>query len=184
MNSRPSSVDKDDWATFQSGLEDVRRQFQGVEHAGGGREMSLADLEAMNNDPSRMGNDAAVEIQWAMKAGKHAETYFNILQKCKQKNTLRLTRYDDEIYEKFRDFFPNLEIGQLSMVALKEEKAKNLWRIYIELFKEKLAEFDLGTLIRMDSSKDYSPENAEVVPRMQFLAIEIARNREGLNNSI
>ena len=42
----------------------------------------------------------------------------------------------------------------------------------------------MGTLLRLDSSKGYSPENVTIVPRIQFHAIEIARNREGLNNHI
>ena len=38
--------------------------------------------------------------------------------------------------------------------------------------------------IRSDSSDNYSPSNTLIVPRLQFLCIEIARNREGHNDSI
>jgi hypothetical protein len=58
----------------------------------------------------------------------------------------------------------------------------------------------MGTLLRLDASKDYDANNTTIgffrhclvdtfieliviVPRIQFFAIEIARNREGLNNS-
>lgn len=42
----------------------------------------------------------------------------------------------------------------------------------------------MGTLIRTDASKEFSPENSILVVRIQFLAIEIARNREGFNDDI
>lgn len=38
--------------------------------------------------------------------------------------------------------------------------------------------------MRLDCSKDYSEANTIIVPRVQFLAIELARNREGLNGTI
>lgn len=36
----------------------------------------------------------------------------------------------------------------------------------------------------MHPTGDYSPENTTLVPRVQFYAIEIARNRSGLNDGI
>lgn len=41
----------------------------------------------------------------------------------------------------------------------------------------------MGTLLRVDCRAPYSAENSLLVPRVQFLAIELARNREGLNES-
>lgn len=43
-------------------------------------------------------------------------------------------------------------------------------------------DFNMGTLLRLDASKDYDPDNTIIVPRIQFFAIEIARLREGCNN--
>jgi hypothetical protein len=42
----------------------------------------------------------------------------------------------------------------------------------------------MATLIRIDSNLDYSEENTTLVPRIQFYAIEIARNKEGKNDTI
>lgn len=42
----------------------------------------------------------------------------------------------------------------------------------------------MATLIRIDSNLDYSEENTSLVPRIQFFAIEIARNREGFNSKV
>ena len=45
-------------------------------------------------------------------------------------------------------------------------------------------DFSLGSLLRLDSSKDYSEENTMIAVKIQFLAIEIARNREGHNSEL
>jgi hypothetical protein len=42
----------------------------------------------------------------------------------------------------------------------------------------------MATLMRIDSSLDYSEENTTIAPRIQFYAIEIARNREGHNSKV
>lgn len=42
----------------------------------------------------------------------------------------------------------------------------------------------MGTLIRADASKEFSPDNSILVVRVQWMAIEIARNREGFNDNI
>ncbi len=38
--------------------------------------------------------------------------------------------------------------------------------------------------MRLDASGDYNEENTTIAPRIQFYAIEIARNREGHNQTI
>merc|ERR1712111_148687 len=45
-------------------------------------------------------------------------------------------------------------------------------------------DYSLGCLLRLDSSKDYSEENTALAIKIQFFAIEIARNREGHNDSL
>ena len=42
--------------------------------------------------PEDLGNDPAVEIQWAMKAGVHAETYMKLLRASPDRRKLRLTK--------------------------------------------------------------------------------------------
>jgi hypothetical protein len=44
-------------------------------------------------------------------------------------------------------------------------------------------DYNFGTLLRLDASQDYSEANSTIVPRIQFLAIEIARNKEGANKA-
>lgn len=66
---------------------------------------------------------------------------------------------------------------------MKSPKAKERWRGFIKQF-DKLNDFDFGTLIRIDASKEFSPDNVLLVVRLEFWAIEIARNREGCNDGL
>lgn len=65
----------------------------------------------------------------------------------------------------------------------KSENAKVRWRKFIENFN-KLDDYNFGTLLRADASKECDPDNSIFVVRIQFLAVEIARNREGCNDAI
>merc|ERR1740129_2477516 len=60
-------------------------------------------------------------------------------------------------------------------------KAK--WREFGNEFKH-VDDFSFATLIRLNSSKDYEEVNSVIVTKIQFYAIELARNREGHNDQI
>lgn len=66
---------------------------------------------------------------------------------------------------------------------IKSAEGKVKWRSFIEKFN-KLDDFSFGSLIRTDASREFGPDNSILVIRIQFWAIEIARNREGLNDYI
>ncbi|VDN09805.1 unnamed protein product [Dibothriocephalus latus] len=51
-------------------------------------------------------------------------------------------------------------------------------------FEDVIEDFNQGTLLRLDANKGYDEANTCVVPRIQFLALEIARNRQGLNDRV
>nr|VZI48755.1 unnamed protein product [Spirometra erinaceieuropaei] len=61
---------------------------------------------------------------------------------------------------------------------------KPLWRPFCMEFEGVIEDFNQGTLLRLDANKGYDEANTCVVPRIQFLAIEIARNRQGLNDRV
>lgn len=42
--------------------------------------------------------------------------------------------------------------------------------------------YNFGTLIRKNAHDDYNEKNSFIVIRIQFYAIELARNKEGLND--
>ncbi|KAI4457593.1 protein pbdc1 [Holotrichia oblita] len=128
-------------------------------------------------------NDQTLEAMWAMKAFEHAEIYFNILCSVDPR-LLKLTPVDDTIYKIFREEFPTLDVRIINEDELKSGKGKAKWRPFCERFKKVVEDYSYGTLLRADASKDYTQENSMLVTRIQFYAVELARNKEGVNDDI
>ncbi|XP_066062431.1 protein PBDC1 isoform X1 [Chamaea fasciata] len=124
-----------------------------------------------------------VELAWAMKAHQHAHVYFNLISSVDPK-FLKLTKADDRIYEEFRQTFRELRVDVLDPEELKSEPAKAKWRPFCLAFEGLVEDFNFGTLLRLDSRREYSEENTIFATRIQFFAIEIARNREGCNDHV
>ncbi|KAI4875239.1 hypothetical protein NFI96_010703 [Prochilodus magdalenae] len=148
-----------------------------------GVEGATAAAHALSLPAEAYGNDAQLEVMWAMKAYNHAEVYFNLISSVDPK-FLKLTKSDDMIYTKFREDFPDFDIKILDPELLKSPEAKEKWRPFCNHFEHLVEDFNYGTLLRLDCEKDYTEENTIFATRIQFFAIEIARNREGYNNIV
>jgi hypothetical protein len=120
-----------------------------------------------------------------VKAVLQAQTYWGLLEKI-QGTRLKLTKIDDEIYDHLLKDFPEFEATEFGAVIdediMKSVTGKSRWRSFMNQYENKVDDFNFGTLLRSDSSKEYSEENTIFVPRMQFYAVEIFRNRRGLND--
>uniref|UniRef100_A0A0B6ZJV3 Polysaccharide biosynthesis domain-containing protein n=1 Tax=Arion vulgaris TaxID=1028688 RepID=A0A0B6ZJV3_9EUPU len=142
--------------------------------------MSSDELSGKYDD---LGNSSGIEMSWAMKAMDHATVHYNLISSV-DASRLRLTQTDDKIYQQFRAQFPDLNTALLIEDDLKTPEAKEKWRNFCESFKEEIADYNMGTLLRLNCEGDYTPENTTLSIRTQFLAIEIARNKEGLNSCL
>ncbi|KAF2893313.1 hypothetical protein ILUMI_12869 [Ignelater luminosus] len=140
-------------------------------------------MDVLSRPAEEFENDQSVEAMWAMKAFEHAEIYFNLLSSVDAK-LLHLTPYDDSIYQIFREEFPNFDVSVVNENELKSPAGKAKWRPFCERFKNVIEDYSFGTLLRADASKEYDEQNSMLVTRIQFYAIELARNREGVNDSI
>lgn len=149
----------------------------------GGTELTSVHSTLQETDPNKFGNSADLELQWAMKAYHHAETYFNLIRSVDPR-LLKLTRLDDEIYEDFRKTFPNLKIDVLNEEEMKSPEGKAKWHEFCMKYNQRVEDFNMGTLIRVRTNEEFSEQNSTLVVRIQFLAIEIARNREGFNDRL
>jgi len=129
-------------------------------------------------------NDHNIEMQWAVKAYHHAETYFSLVCAVADSKKLRLTRLDDEIYTHFRSCFGNFNIKLLNEDEMKSKEGKAQWREFCEVYKEHMDDYNTGSLLRIDADEGLSEKNTMFATRIQFLAIEIARNREGYNEGL
>ncbi|KAH8875537.1 Protein PBDC1 [Schistosoma japonicum] len=132
-------------------------------------------------DAEKCVNHPDIEMQWAEHCVRHAEAYFRLLCSVSDPSELRLTAVDEVIFDKFLEMFGDIPLDVISEDSLKSEQSKAKWRIYCNEFEGKVEDFNLGTLFRLDASKGYCPENTCIVPRIQFLALETARNRLGIN---
>lgn len=97
---------------------------------------------------------------------------------------LHLTPFDDTIYKIFRESFPKLDVNIIDEDKMKSYLGKEKWRTFCEKFRTVVEDYSYGTLLRADASKNYDAQNSILVTRIQFYAIELARNREGINDII
>lgn len=125
-----------------------------------------------------------IEKQFAVKAVMQAETYWGLLEKIPG-SKLKLTKYDDEIFVQLLEDFPEFKepatAAVISEASMKSPSGKAKWRTFCEKFKD-IEDYNFGTLLRSKSTDEYSQEGTIFVVRIQFYAIEIARNRYGLND--
>nr|CAG4644424.1 EOG090X0HAI [Lepidurus arcticus] len=140
----------------------------------------MAGAGVLDRPADEFVNDPTLEAVWAVKAFEHAEVYFNLLCSVDPK-ILKLTPVDDQIYAEFRVLFPSLNVAHLNEEELKNEKAKAEWRPFCNNYKDVVEDFSFATLLRLKADDEYSSENSVITPKIQFLAIELARNREGHN---
>ncbi|PLB54647.1 DUF757-domain-containing protein [Aspergillus steynii IBT 23096] len=133
-------------------------------------------------DPETAENFEDMEKQFAVKAVEHLMTYWSILEKVRG-SQLRLTKMDDEIYESFMKEFPDFNPAEtINEDIMKSKAGKEKWRNWINQYEGKINDFNFGTMLRSNPKFEYEQETTIFAMRMQFYAVEIARNRAGLND--
>lgn len=111
-------------------------------------------------------------------------TYWAILEKMPG-SKLRLTKYDDEILEHFNKEFPDFDLkATINEDDMKSKEGKERWRNFINIYEKKIDDYNFGTMLRANPAWEYGEKETIFAVRMQFYAIEIARNRAGLNDWI
>ncbi|KAH7327254.1 putative polysaccharide biosynthesis protein [Rhexocercosporidium sp. MPI-PUGE-AT-0058] len=137
-----------------------------------------------NFDPETADNLEDIEKQFAVKVVQHMSTYWSILEKVRG-STLRLTKLDDDIYTHLKADFPEFDpAAPIDEDEMKSKTGKERWRKFLMAYEKKVDDYNFGTMLRADAKGEYGEKETIFVPRMQFYAIEIARNRNGLNDWI
>ena len=109
-------------------------------------------------------------------------TYWKILESMRG-STLKLTKYDDDIYRDFKTHFPDFDAkARINEDEMKGARGKAQWRDFIKLYEDKVEDYNFGTMLRADTKGEYDEKDTIFAVRMQFYAVEIVRNREGLND--
>lgn len=110
------------------------------------------------------------------------QTYWSILEKLPG-SKLRLTKFDDDILAHFNREFPDFDLkGTIDEDEMKSKEGKEKWRGFIQEYEKKVEDYNFGTLLRKNAGWEYGEEETIFAVRMQFYAVEIARNRAGLND--
>jgi len=147
----------------------------------------LFDMATQQFDPNNAQNLVEIEKQFAVKAVEHAQTYWNLLEKIPPRE-LKLTKFDDEIFEHVMKDFPELaeepydKVTKIDEEWMKSKEGKERWRQFIQAYEKKVKDYNFGSLIRTDAREEYAELNTIFVTRIQFYAYEICRNRLGLND--
>ncbi|CAG5089709.1 Oidioi.mRNA.OKI2018_I69.PAR.g12318.t1.cds [Oikopleura dioica] len=136
----------------------------------------------LENKIDSLNNDA----EWLPKAFQQAQVHMKLLLSlgpCK----IKFSPLDEKIYESFRKAFPDFDISNVDE-DLQDELIsgdnKLQWINWMDELKADLKDFDRKSLLRKRPDGDYTSMNTTFCHRAQFLAIEIARNKEGLNQKI
>lgn len=137
-----------------------------------------------NFNPEEADNLEDIEKQFAVKAVQHMSTYWAILEKVRG-SALRLTKMDDDIYEHLKTDFPEFDpAATINEDEMKSKTGKERWRKFMMAYEKKVDDYNFGTIVRLGPKMEYDQDTTMFVPRMQFYAIEIARNKSGLNDWI
>lgn len=137
-----------------------------------------------NFNADEAGNMEDMEKQFAVKVVQHMQTYWSILEKVKG-SSLRLTKMDDEIYQHLQEAFPEFDPAKtIDEDEMKSKTGKQRWRDFMMQYEKKIDDYNFGTMVRNNPKAEYDEDTTIFVPRMQFYAVEIARNKKGLNDWI
>jgi polysaccharide biosynthesis protein len=80
---------------------------------------------------------------------------------------------DDEVYRQFRARFPKANVRRIS--GIRNDRA---WQSFFDLFRDRVADIQLVTLLTTDINGGLSKRNVHLVCRGVWLAVEVARKKE------
>lgn len=90
---------------------------------------------------------------------QHMETYWSILEKIRG-SKLRLTKYDDEIYEHFKKDFPEFDASAtINEDDMKSKQGKERWRKFISEYEQKVDDYNFGTMLRANPKSEYGEKD-------------------------
>lgn len=83
-------------------------------------------------------------------------TYWKILEQMRG-STLKLTKYDDDIYEHFMKEFPDFDpTATIIEDEMKSKAGKERWRKFIMEYENSIEDYNFGTMLRKSHAVEYS----------------------------
>lgn len=82
-------------------------------------------------------------------------TYWAILEKMRG-SSLRLTKFDDEIYNHFKQDFPDFDPREtIDEDKMKSKEGKERWRQFVSQYEKKIDDYNFGTMVRLNPKFEY-----------------------------
>lgn len=87
---------------------------------------------------------------------QYLETHWAVLERAKG-STLRLTKYDDEIYEHLQKDFPDFDPAEpIDEGKMKSAQGKKRWRDFMMAYEKKVVDYSFGTILRKSPKDEYT----------------------------
>lgn len=142
-------------------------------------------------------NDPGVERVGSAETWRVCEKHWKQLTSTAEPSTLVLSadaKEDRHLYNVFRSQF-GLDVRRIAWADLHNDFEMAKWRAVLSACEGRVQWYNMMYLLRADASKSYVEQKDEkgpdghsdgllLVPRIQWLMIEIARNREGVNDGL
>lgn len=91
---------------------------------------------------------------------QHMSTYWAILEKMRG-SKLRLTKFDDEIYDHFKKEFPDFDAtATINEDEMKSKAGKERWRNFIMTYEKKIDDYNFGTMLRANPRFEYGEKES------------------------
>ena len=138
--------------------------------------------------PAEIENDPGMEERGIFDAIVYAEAHWTKLTAPSLASPADLVltesaEMDKRLVRSFRgEFGASFDIANVTLASLKAKGVREKWRSFLEAVGAAVPLYHMMTLLRHNAKLGYTSDNTILVPRVQFLMIEGARNAEGVND--
>ncbi|KAL8824354.1 MAG: hypothetical protein Q9191_005112 [Dirinaria sp. TL-2023a] len=116
--------------------------------------MSLGPA-GLSMNPEQAENFEDMEKQFAVKAVEHMMTYWKLLEGIRG-SKLRLTKMDDDIYDNFKQEFPEFDVSEtIDEDKMKSKEGKEKWRNWMMKYEKIVEDYNFGTMLRSNPKFEY-----------------------------
>ena len=80
-------------------------------------------------------------------------------------------RIDEELYQGFRELFPEMNVEVIDEDHMKSPAEKEKWRPFLMSFEKRLEQFNFATLLRLNAKLEYDPDNTIIGKLLALVTI-------------
>eukprot|EP01043_Picozoa_sp_COSAG02_P059786 COSAG02_NODE_7680_length_2897_cov_1.318084_3_plen_170_part_01 len=153
--------------------------------------MAMAEPDGTGESDIDVSNDPTIEALGSEECTKYAQRHWQQLTSCRDATELVMSESreeDDKLHKVYQASFGGafgLDLFNTTHAALHSGGTLETWRSVLTAMEGRSfagQPMNMMTLLRADALSSYDPAETDLilVPRAQFLMIELARNRAGV----